>query len=139
MGKPVILLVDDEPELRGLAALVLQRENFTVLVAGHAAEALSVAQTTPIDLLITDIHMGDENMNGLELARLLRSKNPGIGVLVMSGTPDSEILAAQDELVFLKKPFTPGSLAAKACEMVPQASDYRGSGENTVTKYKRSA
>ena len=117
MREPVILLVDDEPELRALAALVLQRANCKVLVAGDAARALQVSRSaTRIDLVITDVQMGDGATTGVELAAALRAERPGLPAVIMSGTPGAEALAAQRGFAFLKKPFTLKALAATALE-----------------------
>jgi DNA-binding NtrC family response regulator len=118
--RPVILVVDDEPEVRGIAALVLERANFTVLVAGGAAEALSLSRSTvTIDLLITDVDIGNGSVNGIELASIIQTERPGIPAIIMSGTHENEGLAAKPGLTFLKKPFSPEILAGSVRRLLP--------------------
>jgi PAS domain S-box-containing protein len=56
-----LLVVDDEPDVRELLALVLQHEGAVVATAASAQEALGVLQTNSIDILISDIAMPEEN------------------------------------------------------------------------------
>ena len=78
------------------------------MVAGDAAEALVQAarSTEPIDLLLTDVIM--PGMSGPSLAARLRSEQPSLRVLFMSGYVAADLageLSADDQL--LRKPFTP--------------------------------
>src|SRR5439155_17517229 len=56
-----LLVVDDEPDVRELLALVLQHEGAIVTTADSAKEALQSLQTNPPDVLIADIAMPEEN------------------------------------------------------------------------------
>ena len=108
-----ILLAEDEADLRQLLAVVLERENFIVLSSRDAAEAVHLLQNhRGIDVLLTDVQLGP-GMNGVELAQHVLQQNPTIRVLLISGFPDSEILAAQQGLPFLRKPFLPTALIEK--------------------------
>lgn len=115
MGSPesqcVVLLADDEPQIRSFIIAVLERNRMTVLAAANGERALALSREHPerIDLLVSDIQMGN-GLNGIELAQLIRRERPGIAVLVMSGTPDCALLASASGLSFLAKPFTMASL-----------------------------
>ena len=80
-----ILLVEDEEGLRGIAKRVLVRAGFDVTAASGPDEAILAfdAMTAPIDLLLTDVVMPE--MRGPELAVRLRTRQPGLKVLLVSG------------------------------------------------------
>jgi two-component system phosphate regulon response regulator OmpR len=79
---PTVLVVDDEPELRGLLSEYFGRHGFVVRAAADAAEARSlVAQAAP-EVAVLDVNMPGEN--GLSLARWLRDTQPGIGLLMLT-------------------------------------------------------
>jgi len=81
-SQTTLLVVDDEPELRGLLAEYFGRQGFTVLTAGEAATARHlVAEALPA-LAILDINMPGEN--GLALARWLREAHPAVGIVMLT-------------------------------------------------------
>jgi PAS domain S-box-containing protein len=115
-GTETILLVEDQPEIRELAAEMLARTGYRVLTAGSGLEALSVCHrhAGPIQLLLTDVSL--VGMNGRELASKIRERRPDIRVLFMSGYGEKAISGygtPDHPLNFLPKPFTPDSLTAK--------------------------
>jgi len=107
---PVVLVVEDEPAVRALAAGVLRRQPVMVLEAASASEALHIArQHQRLDLLLTDIVMPG---GGHELARELRRERPQLKVIYMSGYSDENVrqAAAREGIPFVQKPFTPHAL-----------------------------
>jgi two-component system cell cycle sensor histidine kinase/response regulator CckA len=79
-------------------------------------EALAIASTphTPIDAVLTDVVM--PGMNGRELVEKLIELRPEIGILLMSGYTDDDVLrrgVLQGERAFIQKPFTGDQLARK--------------------------
>ncbi len=119
-GCETILLVDDDSEVRDLAATALRESGYNVLEASYAAEALDAArQTEDIDLLITDMVL--PKMSGVRLAELMSSDRPKLKVLYISGyTPSSAYLVADLDpaTTFLAKPFTPSLLANRVREVL---------------------
>jgi PAS domain S-box-containing protein len=109
-----LLLVEDEPSVRRLTRLMLERRGYRVIEASTGAEALVTARhhAGPIDLLLTDVVM--PGMNGRELATILMSERRETRVVYMSGYPDDAVLR-QDlgRVTFIQKPFTSDGLAAK--------------------------
>src|SRR5438093_10284606 len=100
------MVVDDEPLVRDFASTLLRQSGYSVLPACDAAEALHIFRgNARIDVLVTDVQMGDGCMNGFELAALVMTEHPGIQVVIMSGLPENESLAATNGLAFLAKPF----------------------------------
>lgn len=119
-GSGTILVVDDEPSIRGLLRDILKPLGYNVIDApdGEAALRLAASHEGPIDLLITDIVM--PNINGIQLESKLRRIRPGIKVLYMSGywkhidDPAGEL----NEANLLPKPIRPTMLAAKVHEVL---------------------
>jgi two-component system, cell cycle sensor histidine kinase and response regulator CckA len=110
-GKAVrVLLVEDDPRVRTLGALVLRHAGHTVVTAGGPLEALDIIRADgDIGVVVTDIVMPE--MNGLDLADQLQQISPSLRVVFMSGfTGDS--LRRLVGVPFVAKPFTPASLAA---------------------------
>src|SRR5437867_1959493 len=101
-----VLLVEDDSIVRHFVIACLERKNFIVLPARDGAEALEIIRNRlKVDLLLTDVNLG-ESMNGIEVAKHIMEQKPGTKVLVMSGFPEKELLATEEKLPFLRKPFT---------------------------------
>ncbi len=84
-GDPhTVLVVDDDALIRSFEAELLSTEGYKVLQAESAAEALRLAGTETIHLLLTDFQMPD--VDGLELTQRLRSVQPETPVLMVSGS-----------------------------------------------------
>jgi CheY-like chemotaxis protein len=114
-GSEVVLLVEDEDQLRKLASEVLQGCGYVVLEARDGREGLSVCEAHPgkIDLLLSDVVMPE--LGGRELAQRILTMRPDIKVLFMSGHTQDVILkeGVKAGTPFLQKPFTPSDLANK--------------------------
>jgi PAS domain S-box-containing protein len=116
-GEETILLVEDEPAVRELAARVLRGQGYTVLEAGDGLEALRMVEqehSTRIDLLVTDVVM--PRLGGSELAERLIAMRPNIRVLFTSGYTEDTVLRDGQLATgthFLQKPFSPVVLAQK--------------------------
>jgi two-component system, cell cycle sensor histidine kinase and response regulator CckA len=120
-GRETILLVEDEPAVRGLVHETLRLHGYTVLEARHGIEALltSAKYVGPIHLLLTDVVM--PQMSGPEVAEKLLTVRPGIKVLYMSGYPDHPVFdqgGVSRETGFLPKPFSPHVMAQKVREVL---------------------
>jgi signal transduction histidine kinase len=112
-GGETILVVEDEPEVRELAAHALRGFGYRVLEARSGEEALARwPRADGVDLLLTDVVMG--GMRGPELAARMRAARPGLRVLYVSGYAEAESEGAAG--VFLAKPFRPEALAARVRE-----------------------
>ena len=97
-----VLVVDDEPVVRALVGDILSSAGYPVLHAGDPWEALGVAETQPIGLLLTDVSM--PRMNGYELAMRIESLRPDTKVLFMSAYAEHAVLIGRPK--FIAKPFT---------------------------------
>jgi CheY-like chemotaxis protein len=78
-----ILFVDDHEVLARLTCEILRQQGYRAEPAYTASDALAIFDREKFDLLVTDYRM--EEMNGLELARLVRRKAPDIPVIIVSG------------------------------------------------------
>ncbi len=120
-GHETILLVEDEPAVRGLVLETLQLQGYTVLEARHGIEALltSARHSGPIHLLLTDVVM--PQMSGPEVAEKILTIRPEIKVLYMSGYPDHPVFeqgGVSRQVGFLPKPFSPPALAQKVRDVL---------------------
>ena len=123
-GTETILLVEDEPSVRGVARQVLARQGYTVLEAPDGQTALMmIAAGARVDLVLTDVVM--PGMSGRALADQLARRSPGIRVLYMSGYTDDAIVRhgmLEPGLAYLQKPFRPDALAQKVREVLNRHS-----------------
>jgi two-component system cell cycle sensor histidine kinase/response regulator CckA len=109
-----ILLVEDDPAVRRMAAEVLLNAGYRVLTAPSGADALRIASKHEgrLDLLLTDVVM--PGMTGPELARQFISQFPRMRILYTSGYTDDAIEkhgAREKTVQVLQKPFTHSTLA----------------------------
>jgi len=123
-GAETILLVEDDPALREMAATLLRRLGYTVFAAGNGVEALSLKHepsTGHIDLLFTDVVM--PHMSGKELADRVRALYPHTKILFTSAYTENAIVhqgVLDQGVALLQKPFTPSALANKLREVLDQ-------------------
>ena len=111
-----LLLVEDEPAIRRVAQVMLEKLGYRVLTAADPGEAIRLARENDngINLLITDVVM--PGMNGRALADQLQTFCPGLKTLFMSGYTSNAIAhhGVLDEGVnFIQKPFSKKDLAVK--------------------------
>lgn len=121
-GTESILLVEDEPSVRNLAARILRNRGYRVEAAKDGNEALNIVRNHPekkVDLLLTDVVM--PGMNGKELADQLKTLMPNLKVLFISGYTDNSIVhhgVLMEGIDLLQKPFTPDALTKKVREVL---------------------
>lgn len=107
--RSVILVVEDDPDVREAAATILGERGHEVLAAASGEEALrEVRRTGGIDLLFTDIVM--PGIDGFTLARLVKQERPDIKVLYTTAYADR--VAAEIGMLFGKVVPKPYSLRA---------------------------
>jgi DNA-binding response OmpR family regulator len=86
-ANPTLLVVDDEPELRGLLAEYFGRHGFAVQTAEDAARARDMIASQPPELAVLDINMPGEN--GLSLARWMRQAHPQVAIVMLTTASES--------------------------------------------------
>jgi two-component system response regulator AtoC len=82
MNQRYVLVVDDEPHMRRVLEIMLQKAGHSVYAAGNGREALEILQSNPVDLVITDMRMPE--MNGIELLIRLREYGSEVPVIVIT-------------------------------------------------------
>lgn len=113
-GRPDVLIVDDEPQVREVVATYLEREGFAVRSAADGRQALVEIGNRRPDALVLDLMLPE--INGLEVLQKLRSGGDEVPVIVLSARgsePDRVAgldLGADD---YVAKPASPREIAAR--------------------------
>ena len=119
-GRPVVLVVEDEPILRMMAVDVVEEAGFEVVEAAGAEDAIAILETRfDIRIVFTDIDMPG-GMDGMKLAAAIRDRWPPIDIIITSGkfTPRTEDMPARG--VFFSKPYKREEVAETIRRMAPQ-------------------
>lgn len=123
-GRETILLVEDEPAVKSLAARTLREAGYQVYEASNGVEAIKVSEgrsSEEIHLLLTDVVM--PLMSGKEASSIFKAARPGSKVLFVSGYTDDAIIhhgVLDAGVAFLEKPFTPDGLLHKVRTVLDQ-------------------
>ncbi len=119
-----ILYVEDEDDVRRSAVEYLKRIAKEVLEASNGKEAIKVWADEKPDIIITDISM--PRLNGLDMARYIRSKDQDVQIIVATAYTDTEYLMQAVELNLVKylvKPITKEKLLAALSQSVAKIED----------------
>jgi CheY-like chemotaxis protein len=114
LGKPLILVADDEPSILQYIEHVLQVANYRVITATAVEEAWKIVQQQQgeIQLVLTDIVMPG-SIDGQDLAKRIQQLDPALPVVFITGalseTDDRTAMMVQNQLL-LRKPFFPQQL-----------------------------
>lgn len=95
MRRPVLLVVDDEKNIRDMLKLILG-VHYEVLFAENGAQALKAVKTKPVDMVLMDVNM--PGMDGLRALELVKEYDPEVEVVMLSGEN-----SAQQAVSALKK------------------------------------
>ena|SRR5579862_4347100 len=116
----LILVVDDDTDVRELVATVLEDAGYQVLTAQDGSEAIELIDRTPaIDLVFTDLVM--PRMDGIELGAMARARRPDIKILYATGYMDFAKSKTTDTDVhgpILGKPYRPAQLMAEITRLL---------------------
>jgi PAS domain S-box-containing protein len=128
-GTEAILVVEDDPAVRGVVRRMLESQGYDVAEAAGGEEARQTLEERAgrVDLLLVDVVMPDQN--GRALAEQLTERWPSLRVVFMSGYTDDEILRRglmRPGMAFLAKPFTPDRLAHAVREALDAAPPATG-------------
>jgi CheY-like chemotaxis protein len=121
-GRETILVVEDDPSVRQVAAVYLRRGGYAVLEADKPSEALRQWEQhgKKVALLLTDVVL-PEGMTGMELAEKLRAEQPNLKIILSSGYATE--LVGRDwrtakDVTYLPKPWVPARLAEVVREVL---------------------
>ena len=110
-GSETILIVDDNEDVREVAALTVSSLGYEVLSAGDGGQALAlIDRRRDIELMVSDIVMSG-GIDGVELEHRARELRPGLPVLLVSGYPAKTGSAEAYEFPVLRKPYHRDALA----------------------------
>jgi PAS domain S-box-containing protein len=120
-GSGTVLIVEDQEQVRKIAARILTRKGYTVHLASNGEEALSIirANNLVLDLLLTDVIMPE--MNGQELYDRMKELQPDLKALFMSGYTNDVIAhhgMLEKGINFIQKPLTIETLSKKVKEVI---------------------
>ena len=119
---PLILIAEDDADIRSLLRLYLEGEGFRVAEAADGAAALDLARTEPPDMAILDVMM--PGMNGFELTRALRAYSDVPILFLSAKSQDNDKilglnLGADD---YIAKPFNPVEIVARVRAQLRRAA-----------------
>ncbi len=113
-NEPLFLIVDDEPDMCWALEHILKKHGFQSEKAFSGREAMTLVKPDKFHTVFLDIKLPD--MEGLELARLIKSVDPAVRIVMISGFcyRDDPIVqnALQEDLIccFIAKPFLHGEI-----------------------------
>jgi DNA-binding NtrC family response regulator len=124
-----VLIVDDEENQRKALAIGLRLEGFEVFDAPDGERALEWLERHDVDIVIVDLMM--PGIHGLDVARRIGMRHPGVGVVLMSAYHLSERQlerARVGAIAFVPKPFEMNELASFLRRKISQRSSARAPG-----------
>jgi DNA-binding response OmpR family regulator len=121
--RPVVLIADDDPDILELVALTLERDGYEVASARTGEEALRIAAERTLHLAVLDLMM--PGVDGYEVTRRLRAADHDhrLPILILSAFAEDRQAAlalAAGANAYMRKPFSPRELLAKAASMILQ-------------------
>jgi len=127
-GKPSrggVLVVDDEPDIRKVVRMTLEKDGYNVIEAQDGQEAMDMIQRgenpMTLDVIITDIRM--PKVNGIEAITYFKKEWPSVPLLVLTGFPDVEMatsLLQQGVHGYLVKPVEAEKLKTSVANAIEQ-------------------
>jgi DNA-binding response OmpR family regulator len=129
MDEPTILVVDDEPSIREVVTLYLQRAGYRVLVAADGQEALHILERHLPDLVVLDLML--PHVDGLEITRQLRATGDTPIIMLTARREETDRIlglemGADDYVV---KPFSPRELVSRVKAVLRRAGGASRAGD----------
>jgi DNA-binding response OmpR family regulator len=118
---PIVLIADDDPDIRMLVRLRLERSGYTVIAASDGREALALAADCSPDLAILDVSM--PYLNGVEVTKALRERHAGLPVILLTGRAHEADVARGAEAgadAYVTKPFSRQELETRVRALTPR-------------------
>jgi DNA-binding response OmpR family regulator len=132
MPSDVILVVDDEANIRDLARLYLEKEGYKVLLAQDGAQALKLVAEQELAFIVLDLMLPE--VDGWEVCRRVRAQS-NVPILMLTARDDDidKIVGLEmgaDD--YLTKPFNPRELVARVRAILRRVNSTQGAGGNEV-------
>ena len=89
-GKPLILAVDDEENIRNLITYTFEEHNLEVMTAENGKAAITILENNPIDVIITDLLM--PTMTGHALIREMKKRKSAIPIIIITAYGNTEMV-----------------------------------------------
>ncbi len=130
MPSDVILVVDDEANIRDLARLYLEKEGYKVVLAQDGAQALKLVETQELAFIVLDLMLPE--VDGWEVCRRVRAQSD-VPILMLTARDDDidKIVGLEmgaDD--YLTKPFNPRELVARVRAILRRVNSAQGGGSN---------
>jgi two-component system OmpR family response regulator len=115
----VCLVIEDDPDVRGLITAVLSRAGFTVLAVGTGAEGKAAAAASGPTLALITLDLGLPDIEGRDLSLELRKLSPAPLLFLTARAEDDDVLAglSAGAAAYLTKPYLPSTLRETALEL----------------------
>ena len=112
--RPLVLFVDDEPNILRALRREMMGQAFEVLTAGGGEEALALLERQNVELVVSDMRM--PRMDGITLLRAVRERFPQVGRIILSGFVEKEVVVQAvlrgDASAYMAKPWDREMLAS---------------------------
>ena len=138
-NKDLVLVVDDERDMRQMVCRALQREGYRTLEAGDGAEMRQILGARDVDLVVLDIMLPDTD--GFTLAREIRASST-MPIIMLTGRDDVVDKVAGLEIGaddYLTKPFHPRELTARVRSILRRSSSPDPVASNATGKETKTA
>ena len=135
-GTPPILLVEDDPDIRGVLAECLEDHGFPIVAVADAEAAIRLLDGAPApSLVVTDINLGPGG-TGLDVAEAARRTAPGVPVVFITGRIDMlRERGLRDGEFVVPKPFAVATLMSVLRRFVAPAAPSAGAGQRWTTRH----
>jgi DNA-binding response OmpR family regulator len=125
-GRPLVLVVDDEPKILDIVKSYLENSGYRVLTAEKGTEALSLLRLSPVSLVLLDLML--PGMSGEEICRKIRGESDVPIIMMTAKIGEDDIirglsLGADD---YVTKPFSPRQLMARVAAVLRRSANNGG-------------
>lgn len=127
-NRPLVLVVDDNPDLRNYVSSILRKHDYAVVVARNGSEGFAVAQNRRPSLILTDLMM--PGVSGLDLIRMVRQDATlqGTPIILLTAKADADTRVEGVEIgadAYLSKPFDDRELLAAVHNLIALKANER--------------
>ena len=119
-----VLVVDDDAAIRFLCRVNLELDGWAVHEAGALEQARQTLAVHPVEVVVLDVHVGADS--GLDFIAEIRELNPGVPVVLLTGSVGSPALEGVDADAVISKPFTLNQLTGTVGRLVARGGAEAG-------------